>query len=88
MVLQNFTIARKSGNTLFTYYRIIEFFDAFLIFLQSMVQFQWHDGSTKNVHVDPVILSGYQVCIIMMVFVIIMMAMMTMIYVSDDDDDD
>jgi len=27
---------------------------------RSMVQLEWHDGTTKNVHVDPVILSGYQ----------------------------
>ncbi|XP_065066102.1 von Willebrand factor A domain-containing protein 3A-like isoform X2 [Rhopilema esculentum] len=27
---------------------------------RSMVQLQWHDGSTKNVHVDPVTLSNYQ----------------------------
>ena len=43
---------------------IKEFLDSFLILFQSMVQFQWHDGSTKNVHVDPVILSGYQVSLI------------------------
>ena len=28
-----------------------------------MIQLQWHDGTTKNVHVDPVVLSGYQVCL-------------------------
>eukprot|EP00112_Aurelia_sp_Birch-Aquarium-sp1_P014285 Seg3076.2 transcript_id=Seg3076.2/GoldUCD/mRNA.D3Y31 product="von Willebrand factor A domain-containing protein 3A" protein_id=Seg3076.2/GoldUCD/D3Y31 len=27
---------------------------------RSMVQLEWYDGSTKNVHVDPVTLSGYQ----------------------------
>ena len=25
-----------------------------------MVQMEWHDGSHKNVHVDPVILFNYQ----------------------------
>ena len=25
-----------------------------------MVQLKWHDGSTKNVHVDPVLLFDYQ----------------------------
>ena len=27
-----------------------------------MAQFKWHDGSVKNVHVDPTILFDYQVC--------------------------
>ena len=26
-----------------------------------MAQFPWHDGSVKNVHVDPTLLHGYQV---------------------------
>lgn len=30
--------------------------------VQSMAQFKWHDGTVKNVHVDPTILFDYQVC--------------------------
>lgn len=33
-----------------------------LFSFQSMAQFKWHDGSVKNVHVDPTILFDYQVC--------------------------
>ena len=29
--------------------------------LQSMAQFKWHDGTVKNVHVDPTLLFDYQV---------------------------
>ena len=27
-----------------------------------MAQFKWHDGTVKNVHVDPTLLFDYQVC--------------------------
>ena len=33
-----------------------------LLITQSMAQFKWHDGSVKNVHVDPTLLFDYQVC--------------------------
>lgn len=33
-----------------------------LLIVQSMAQFKWHDGSVKNVHVDPTLLFDYQVC--------------------------
>ena len=35
---------------------------ALLCLFQSMAQFPWHDGSIKNVHVDPTLLFVYQVC--------------------------
>ena len=34
----------------------------FVFTVQSMAQFKWHDGTVKNVHVDPTILFDYQVC--------------------------
>lgn len=34
----------------------------FFVPLQSMAQFKWHDGTVKNVHVDPTLLFDYQVC--------------------------
>ena len=38
------------------------FFMFLLLIIQSMAQFKWHDGSVKNVHVDPTLLFDYQVC--------------------------
>lgn len=33
----------------------------FSSFQKAMMQFEWHDGTVKNVHVDPPILYDYQV---------------------------
>ena len=43
---------------------MLNIFYCVIIFLfQSMAQFPWHDGSIKNVHVDPTLLFVYQVLI-------------------------
>lgn len=33
----------------------------FLFFQEAMVQFEWHDGTVKNMHVDLPLLQSYQV---------------------------
>ena len=46
----------KKNSEAFSFYMFL------LLILQSMAQFKWHDGSVKNVHVDPTLLFDYQVC--------------------------
>lgn len=41
--------------------------EVFFIFYQSMTQFSWHDGTIKNVHVDPTMLNFYQVIVMIAV---------------------
>lgn len=52
----NISFGRKKNSAAFSFYMFL------LLIVQSMAQFKWHDGSVKNVHVDPTLLFDYQVC--------------------------
>ena len=52
----NISFGREKNSAAFSFYMFL------LLIVQSMAQFKWHDGSVKNVHVDPTLLFDYQVC--------------------------
>ena len=55
----DFRIFQKNPEITLFFCKIFLFYHRFII-AQSMVQMEWHDGTHKNVHVDPVILFNYQ----------------------------
>ena len=54
--LDQYIFRKKKNSAAFSFYMFL------LLIVQSMAQFKWHDGSVKNVHVDPTLLFDYQVC--------------------------
>lgn len=54
--LDQYIFRKKKNSEAFSFYMFL------LLIIQSMAQFKWHDGSVKNVHVDPTLLFDYQVC--------------------------
>lgn len=54
--LDQYIFRMKKKKKAFSFYMFL------LLIIQSMAQFKWHDGSVKNVHVDPTLLFDYQVC--------------------------